>query len=156
LNGCTYEHAVKDWREHLGYRHPYYCRSRAFVDQTGLSGPILWTELVHCQSAKDVPLSVQTIRDCINKYLVPQIKLLSREAVLVGLGGEEYKILAYRFHKRLVLGVPHPTGSYGQWHKLMPKGKLLAIAKGQLAEILASREPVARIFQCIGDDCRFR
>jgi uracil-DNA glycosylase len=147
---------VDFWKNHLGYTHKYYIRARSFADQAGLSGPILWTELVHCQSVNGVPLSVQTIRECINKHLVPQIRLLSREAVLVALGGEAYKILAYRFNKRLVLGVPHPTGSYGQWHRLMHNGKLLDTAKHEVAEILEAPEPVARIFQCIGTHCRFR
>src|SRR5574340_1441883 len=85
LNGCTYELAVEHRRKHLGYRHAYYVRSRAFLDQAGIAGPILWTELVHCQSAKGVPLSVQTIRECIDRYLVPEIACLPDIAVLVGL-----------------------------------------------------------------------
>jgi len=44
--GCTYESVVAFWRQTNGFRHPYYTRLRKLADQLGLSGSILWTELI--------------------------------------------------------------------------------------------------------------
>jgi hypothetical protein len=48
-NGCSYD-AVKDyWWHNLGYNHRYYKQLREFLNESGIRGPILWTEPVHCE-----------------------------------------------------------------------------------------------------------
>ena len=157
-HGCTYD-AVRDyWWNVRGYDHPYYKQLRQFLDEAGLRGPILWTELVHCESAAHVKeLSVQTIRASIDRYLVREIASVPDQWPLIGVSAEAYKILAYRFPRRLVIGVPHPTGSrQGQFQReLMRAGRLAPLAKQQIANFLNDGNG-AGIFQCRKGDCRFR
>ncbi len=155
-HGCTYRAYIEYWQKHLGWRYRYFVWTRRFLDAAGIGRPILWTELVHCESADSgKELSVETIRSCIDRHLVREIACLPEKWVLIGLGAEAYKILAYRFPKRLVISIPHPTGSYGQIHKLMPKGRLRPGAKHQLERILKRRKPVAAMFRCINGNYRF-
>lgn len=158
-NGCSYD-AVKDyWWHNLGYNHRYYKQLREFLNESGIRGPILWTELVHCESAAGVKqLSVQTVRDSIDRYLEREIACVSEteNSPLIGVGAKAFEILAYRFPRRLVIGIPHPTGSFGQFAKLMPKRKLEPHSKEQLTAFLKNGKPVAALFQCAGNNCRFR
>jgi hypothetical protein len=56
----------------------------------------------------------------------------------IEVGTEAYKALAYLEPARTVLGVPHPTGSRGQFFALFSNGalrpKIVATVKGALAE----------------------
>lgn len=90
--------------------HAYYRRLRDFINQLDLRGPILWTEIVKCESKIRGRLSVKTIRDDINRYLFREVKLTPKDWPLIGVGDEAYRILSYYFHDRLVIGVPHVTG----------------------------------------------
>jgi len=90
--------------------HPYYRNLRNLVNQLKLDGPILWTEIVKCESKMRGKLSVRTIRDDINRYLLKEIDATPTNWPLIGVGDEAYKILSYYFNKRLVIGVPHVTG----------------------------------------------
>lgn len=91
----------------------YHNRLRSVSDKLGLRGPILWTELVKCESKVKGRLRVQTVRDDIHKYLLKEIFIIPESWPLIGAGEEAYKILSYSFPNRLVIGVPHPTGTYG-------------------------------------------
>ncbi len=145
------------WVKSLAHNHRYYSYLREFLDAADHRGPILWTELVKCESAVDVKqLSVQTIRDSIDRYLIREIACVPETWPLIGVGVKAFEILAFRFPRRLVIGVPHPTGSYGQFHKLMPGGTLDKTAKEQLAAFTNEGKSIAAMFQCIGGDCRFR
>jgi hypothetical protein len=132
--------------------------SREFLIQADIAGPVLWTELVHCESADGVKnLSVQTVRDSIDRYLVREIACVPADRPLIGIGAKAFEILAYRFPRRLVIGVPHPTGARGgQFYKLMSAGKIDGRTKTQLDALLNGGNPIASIFQCIGSECRFR
>jgi hypothetical protein len=100
---------------------------------------------------------VQTIRDCINRYLVREITCVPNEWVLIGLGAKAFEVLAYQFPHRLVIGIRHPTGSQGgQFYRLMPAGKLEPRAKEQLTAFLNDDKFPAVIFNCTNGDCRFR
>ncbi|MFQ5788318.1 MAG: hypothetical protein ACE5H1_10115 [Thermodesulfobacteriota bacterium] len=70
-------------------------------------------------------------------------------------GNEVFKILGYRFPERIVIGIPHITGSYGQFHKLFSKNKLNPDAEKHLKYVLANKKPVATAFKCRGDKCIF-
>jgi len=154
-HGPTYEATLKCWDEKIK-NHPYYVRGRALVDSIGLHGPILWTELVKCESLPDnTVLSVQTIRDSINRYLFKELEVIPKNWPLIAVGSEVFKILGYRFPERTVIGIPHITGSYGQFHKLFSKNKLNPKAEKQLNEVLASKKPIATAFKCRGGTCRF-
>lgn len=122
-NNRTYE-AVREWFKIVGFRHRYYTGLRKFINQLGLSGPILWTELAKCESAAGVtglpPLA--TLRTCTARYLTSELALLPAEWPLIAVGGEVFKALAYLYPQRSVVGVPHPTGARGHFARLFAGG----------------------------------
>ena len=80
-NGVTYEVLLKYWSRSVGYNHPYYTQVRKFLNQAGLSGPILWTELAKCEgrtkTQKVPPLS--TLRHCAGQFLLEELQLIPQE-----------------------------------------------------------------------------
>ncbi len=111
-NKLSYDATVKYWNDSVG-KTPYYCRLRELVYKTDFTGPILWTELVKCENAKDSIIPLQTFRTCTNKYLCKEIELIPKDWTLVAVGREAHKALSYLFPDRSVLGIPHPTSSRG-------------------------------------------
>ncbi len=117
----------------------YHRRLRSVADGLGLHGPILWTELVKCQSKKQGILRVQTVRDDIHKYLLKEIAVIPESWPLIAGGDRAYEILSYSFPNRLVIGVPHPTGTYGNhWLNHINDKKIR-----ELKKIIKKRKPVA-------------
>jgi hypothetical protein len=136
-NGQTYEQELIYWQKYI-YNHPYYKRLRYFVGELGFHGAILWTELVKCEnaSAESGLPPLQTFRTCTETYLQKELQAVPTDWPLVGVGTESYKALAYMFASRIVIGVPHPTGSYGQFPKLFDAEKqLLPEIKTQVENI---------------------
>ncbi len=112
LNGQTYDQEKAFWDLEIS-QHQYYKRLRRLVDDFGLSGAILWTELVKCEnSAADLP-PLQTFRTCSDTYLKQELKEIPDSWPLIAVGRKSYDALAYMFAERIVVGVPHPTGSFG-------------------------------------------
>ena len=138
----SYERFLLYWRENI-LQHPYYRRLRKLADEIELSGPILWTELVKCQSKENGRLSIQTIRDDINKYLFKELENIPDNWPLFGIGNKAFEILSYRFPDRLVLGVPHPTGSYGLFPKLFENKKLRQNIYNYTRSVIKSGEKIA-------------
>lgn len=124
-NGQSYDEVVEYWRVHIcGLK--YYSSLRSFVDQLGFRGPILWTELVKCENKRGVRIPpLQTFRICTKTYLSRELELIPDKWPLIAVGGEVYKALAYRFPTRIIVGIPHPTGSYGHFSKLFGKNDKL-------------------------------
>lgn len=145
--GCTYEATIDYW--HAKVRNVrYYTSLATFLNAAGLKGPVLWTELVHCELRdKKTRLTIQTIRDSINRYLFRQLEVIPKSWPLIAVGKDVFPILAYRFPDRQIIGVPHPTGSYGQFPKLCSAGKLNPTASKQLTEIITSGAPIAVSFE---------
>jgi hypothetical protein len=76
----TYE-AVCEWFKIVGFKHRYYTGLRKLINQLGLSGPILWTELAKCESpagAAGVP-PLATLRTDTARYLTAELALLPSE-----------------------------------------------------------------------------
>jgi hypothetical protein len=128
-DGVSYESLLRYWTCSLGYSHshPYYTQIRSLLDQLGLSGPILWTELAKCEGStrtqKVPPLS--TLRHCAGQFLLEELQLIP-DWPLIALGREAHKALSYMFPRRTIIGVPHPTGMGGriQFFRFMPGGVL--------------------------------
>lgn len=120
--------SVVEWFKVVGFTHRYYTSLRAFVTQLGLSGPILWTELAKCENLPDrsglPPLS--TMRRCSGMYLKRELAAAPSGWPLFAVGGEAFKALAYLHTERTVIGVPHPTGSYGHFARLFKDRQLTA------------------------------
>lgn len=145
-NGQTYEQEVRYWQQYIA-RHPYYRRLRHFADELGFKGAILWTELVKCEneSAESGLPPLQTFRTCTETYLRKELEAVPDDWALIAVGAEPYKALAYLFPSRTVIGVPHPTGSRGQFAGLFAGDKrLLSEVKAQTEDISdgARREAV--------------
>jgi hypothetical protein len=122
----------------------YLARARSIIDQLGLSGPILWTNLAKCENEsgrKGLP-PLQTLRHCTRRFLMRELAATSPWAVL-GIGWEAYRALAYLVPERAVIGIPHPTGGFRDFRKMLASGHLLEEIKSRAARHLNSPEPGA-------------
>lgn len=125
----SYSKTVDYWKEELKDKHPYYLRLKSFIALLGVTGPILWTELVKCESCKskgikealNIKRHTQTFRLCSSLYLAKELEVTSKDWPLIGVGFLSYETLAFLYPSRTVIGVPHPTGSRGHFFKLMKK-----------------------------------
>jgi hypothetical protein len=120
------QEAQKRVKEARGKGSNYSTRLRDFANQLGWSGPILWTNLVKCESKnKKRPLLEQTKRVCVRTYLTKELDLAPNEWPVIAAGREAFKALIYLCPNRVVIGIPHPTGSRGSssFWKLFIKNK---------------------------------
>lgn len=115
-NGICYQSVLDFWGESArpAKNVAYYRRLRNLMDDLGLTGPILWTELVKCESPRGEHPPLQTCRTCMDNFLARELEEIP-DWSLVGVGREAFTALAYRYPTRTVLGVPYPTGSYGHF-----------------------------------------
>lgn len=112
------------------------------VDQIDLRGPMLWTELAKCESTKDVRgVPLATLRTCAGRYLKREIDVLPDSWPLIAVGGEAFKALAYLHPNRVIIGVPHPTGSHGHFARLFPDRQLLPHVRSLVGERMESKPP---------------
>lgn len=157
-NGAAYETVVIPWQNKRIKEHPYYKKLRAFVSDLGIKGPILWTELVKCESKEGTSLSVRTIRDDIHRYLLKEIQHIPKSWPLVGAGRRAYEILSFSFPERAVVGVPHPTGSYGHFSHLMTNGHLKPDVRKKVSPIIRNvdSKPTCRLLFFKGNRLQFQ
>lgn len=118
-HGIDYGTMLEYWRikiQHLNY----YTRLKKISDTLGLRGPILWTELVKCTSeVKGETPPLETFRTCTRTFLSKELEAVPRSWPLIAAGHKVYEALSFRFPRRIVIGVPHPTGSYGHFLKFV-------------------------------------
>lgn len=139
----TYER-VREYRTSIG-KIPYLVRTRSVIDQLGLSGPILWSNLAKCENEdgrKGLP-PLQTLRHCARRFLFQEIAETPCDWAVLGIGWEAYRALAYLVPKRAVIGIPHPTGGYRDFRKILDKGQLREEIKDRALHALRSPEPGA-------------
>lgn len=120
-NGNNYEQLVKYFEDHLAYKYPYYNWLRDFVTALGLSGPILWTELVKCESQVDFKggkLPIATRNFCSEKYLLQELKIIPLDWPIIAVSRPTYRSLINTIPPRPIIGVPHPTSSQGNFNWL--------------------------------------
>jgi len=145
-HGGTYDAMLEFWDTRRRFSHPYMTKTRRLIDSMGLDGPILWTELVKCQNplgVKRVP-PLSTIRTCVHLYLMQEMTLVPTDWPVVALGRESFRLAAVMFPSRTVIGVPHPTGSYGHFPALFDRhGAMKPLAEQMAAEALSAPMPVA-------------
>jgi len=126
-DGATYDAFRRYWKNDLESKHQYYERTRKLLESFGLRGSILWTDLVKCQredGAKGLP-PMATLRKCSGRFLSKELALIPVQWPLIALGTEAFKALAYMYPDRTVIGVPHPTGAYGdKFSAHLPDGRL--------------------------------
>jgi hypothetical protein len=122
--GCTYE-SVKDyWHSHVA-KIQYYVKARRLIEQLGLDGPILWSDLAKCENAAESKVPpLQTLRQCSGRFLSQELEAAPSEWPIVALGWEAYRALAYLVPRRAVVGIPHPTGSWGAFSQMFEDGSI--------------------------------
>lgn len=114
-----YKSFVTYWNDQK-YNHPYYKNLRDMAEVLHLTGAILWTEIVKCESNKDtIPVPMTTVRSCMKEYLFEELKKVDESWPLIGAGKKAYFALAYCYPERTVIGVPHPTESHGDFNSLI-------------------------------------
>ena len=115
-NGIKYDSIEGYFQENL--QKPYFKRTRDLITGLGFEGDILWTNLAKCECKdQNGELPVQTLRVCINRFLRHEIELLSSSTIFA-LGNVSFNFCALRFPNHFVVGIPHPTGSHGNFHQL--------------------------------------
>jgi hypothetical protein len=135
---------VKVYRTSIG-KIPYLVRSLSVIDQLGLSGPIIWSNLAKCENEdgrKGLP-PLQTLRHCARRFLFREITATPYDWGVLGIGWEAYRALAYLVPDRAVIGIPHPTGGYRDFRKILQKGQLRKEVKDRALRALRSPEPGA-------------
>lgn len=114
----TYESYLRYFWDKVATK-AYYVKLKELAHVLGLRGPIVWTELVKCQSKLRGKLSVATIRRDINKYLFKELEHVPEKWPLIGVGHDAYRILSYSFPNRIVIGVPHVKARGGYFYRLL-------------------------------------
>jgi hypothetical protein len=124
---------------------PYLTRARKIIDQLGLGGPILWSNLAKCENEsgrKRLP-PLQTLRHCTRRFLLRELAATPTSWAVLGIGWEAYRAVAYLVPERTVIGIPHPTGGSRDFHKLFADGRLREEIKDRALWHLNSPEPRA-------------
>jgi hypothetical protein len=142
-HGITYDR-VKERRTLIDGR-PYFVRTRSVIDQLGITGPIVWSNLAKCENESDregLP-PLQTLRHCTRRFLARELHESPRDWAVLGIGWEAYRALAYLVPERTVIGIPHPTGGYRDFRKMLETKYLRREIKNRALDALRSREPSA-------------
>jgi len=137
--GISYDSVLEYWRQRISERE-YYKALRKFGEELGLIDSILWTELVKCENKQGLrELPLQTFRTCTMKYLSQELNIVPADWPFIAVGKGAYHALAYLYPERTLIGIPHPTGSYGHFKKLFDKeGRLLEQFKQAFSQMKAS------------------
>jgi hypothetical protein len=87
-HGGMYDSWLRFWESTSKERHPYHVRLRRLVRSLGISGPILWTDLVKCENpvrVKRVP-PVETVRTCVHRFLMNEMDVIRDEWPVIAIG----------------------------------------------------------------------
>lgn len=140
-----YDAQKHNFVENCKERRRYFGQAREFAKKLKYEN-ILWTNLCKCENEKEgkiVP-SIQTFRSCMKRFLKCELECFPRTPI-VALGCKAFDVVSYRFPDRLVIGVPHPSGSrggiFGKVLKMKDKKlrKLVRAAKKNKAAIWLSK-----------------
>jgi len=140
-HGCTYDSVEGFWNE-TSSRIKYNTLVRRFLKACGLSGSVLWTELAKCESSlgsSSIP-PVQTLRRCTGRYLTQELAAVPGDWPVIGVGADAFRALAFLEPDRVVLGLPHPTGSRGHFARLFDGDSLHDDVQGTITTLLSSNE----------------
>lgn len=120
-NGCSYDAVKKCFNTTKLKNKRYFKKTNGLMDLLGYNGDRLWTDLAKCEcSGKNGTIPVQTLRVCINKFLSKEIEIYDAR-IIFALGNVAFKFCALRFPRHFIVGIPHPSGSYGDFDKLRKK-----------------------------------
>ena len=124
---------------------PYFKRSLSIIDELELSGPILWSNLAKCENeaGRNGLPPLQTLRHCTRRFLRQELAATPTDWAVLGIGWEAYRALAYLVPERAVIGIPHPTGGYRDFRKMLENGRLREELKDRATRHLNPPEPGA-------------
>ena len=146
-HGSSYDQVLAFWMSRRRSSHRYHTRTRHFIDAAGLAGPILWTEVVKCQNPVGVRAlpPLETRRTCVHLHLVNEMAEVPPAWPIVAIGKQPFELAAMMFPSRAVIGIPHPTGAFGdQFHSLFEASDDLRPEVRRLVDgILSSNIPGA-------------
>lgn len=142
--GARYDALIDFWNKEIK-NVPYYRRLRQLVNAMRIAGPIIWSDLAKCENASDVQglIPLQTLRACSGRFLRRELEIIPADWPIIGVGIEAYKALAYLQPNRTVIGVPHPTGSRGNFFRLFKNSELRPNVARQAQLALKSKTPIA-------------
>lgn len=142
-HGSTYE-AVMDYWVQQSPNIQYNQKLQRFLNGVGFTGPRLWTEVAKCENAvSGKNPSLQTMRQCARRFLFRELEAVPPDWPLLGVGKDAYVAVAYLVADRTVIGIPHPTGSWGRFAKLMADGGVREGVREQVEAVIATEEPKA-------------
>jgi hypothetical protein len=108
-------------------KHKYYKLMRNAARELGFKGRILWTDLAKCSAPDGRKLPVHehlpTYSRCMNAWLRNEVAKVPEWPVLAA-GRATFDALWPLLPERLLVGVPHPTGSRGAFARLFREKKL--------------------------------
>lgn len=111
--------SLVQWYLQKGSQNAYYSKLRKFIRDLGRT-EILWTELAKCENQpKGLNPGVPTLRHCTGLYLRRELAAVDDSWLLFGIGQEAWRALAYLYPDRAVIGIPHPTGSFGHFTSIV-------------------------------------
>ena len=123
--------ALKEWWRLSLSEHPYYAKIRPVIRSLGIGGRILWTDVAKCElpdGAQNADLPDGTLDACAERFLAQELDLPpQRTWPVFALSDRAYQFVRQRFPHRVVVGLLHPTGSWGDQfaRTLSPSGKAL-------------------------------
>lgn len=116
-HGIKYSSVDEFFEKIKNYR--YFKLTRDLLDILGFDGNILWTDLAKCESLEGIKSPpIQTLRVCIGRFLREEINMF-QDSTIFALGNVAFNFCALSFPHQFVIGVPHPTGSHGDFSLLM-------------------------------------
>lgn len=119
-NSGAYEQQLIAWHGPLNICNVDYFRvTRGFLSGLGLKGSILWTDVAKCEcpkGASNVPH--ETLMECSRQFLVHELRAAPGHWPIIALGRRAYEGVGFMAGDRAVVGVPHPTGSHGDYARL--------------------------------------
>jgi uracil-DNA glycosylase len=117
-NGIKFDSLSKSFHETNLKSVRYFKRTRDLITSLGFDGDILWTELVKCECiGENGKIPVQTLRVCIDRFLRKEVKLFECQTIF-SLGNMAFDFCALSLPNHFVVGLPHPSGSYGDFNRL--------------------------------------
>ena len=101
----------------------YYSKLRYLANRLGLNGPILWTEVVHCENENGTGGLTfnkfpQTFRACMRDYLLKEMERVPSTWKVIAVTREAYSVARCLFLDHGVIGVPHPRSQGQEFQKL--------------------------------------
>ena len=108
----TYKEMDALWNDRIK-SFSYFRRAVNVADNLGITGSIIWTDLVKCtssQGTKTIP--EQTFRNCSDLFLKRELDLIPLNWPIFALGRVTYSRLKKSQLDRAIIGIYHPYSAY--------------------------------------------